>query len=537
MVPKNVGELLEEHVSLELQSIDRLYLNAFQPRLQTPRAAAYFIREVLGNPYPSTAALAGMTRSFVSSIERFAKQEGVEIISFTKAQRKDEVAAQFIRRFEGREGVLFIGKAQEKVKTFRTVKLDSKTGGKRPWIVPGTAMPNQYYFYIVDEDFGPMFVKLSSYFPYTGRLCVNGHEWLKRQLAKEGIAFEPLDNGVLACDDPVRMQQLADELDAAKIDAVFRKWLGRLPHPFDADQRRAGYLYELSILQAEFALTQVFDRPLSGRQFFEAILHEHLDLGRPSNVQLIFGRRVTRRTPGSFRTRILTQGIIPALNIYYKHSRIKQYFKEQRALRTETTINNTKDFYIGRRLCNLPALREVGFSANRRLLNVQHLSHDPIPGDDLLRRLNQPLQVGEQRASALRLCDDRTMDLMAALCVFVSLPGGFRNRDMRAHVAQLLRCDPATITPGRMTYDLRRLRLHGLIQRVPGTFRYHLTESGARAATVYSRLAARVLRPALAGSTPTVHRPGPGAPINRALLTIDRGLDCLLEESRLAVQT
>ena len=158
---------------------------------------------------------------------------------------------------------------------------------------------------------------------------------------------------------------------AAKIDALLRKWLARLPHPFTPEDRNAGYRYDVSILQAEFSLTQVLDRPLTGRIFFEEVIRENLDLGRPDQVQLIFERRVTKRTPGRFRTRVLTEGVMPSLHVDYKSSRIKQYHKEGRALRTETTINDPRDFGIGKRLHNLPALREVGFQANRRLLDVQ----------------------------------------------------------------------------------------------------------------------------------------------------------------------
>ena len=154
--------------------------------------------------------------------------------------------------------------------------------------------------------------------------------------------------------DPKRLQAICDGLSAAKIDALLRKWLRLLPHPFTGADRKAGYRYDISILQAEFSTTQVLDRPLHGRLFFEQVIRENLDLGRPQEVQLIFNRKINRKTPGRFRTRILTQNVTPSLNVYYKNTRIKQYHKENRALRTETTINNSYDFGIGRRLCNLP---------------------------------------------------------------------------------------------------------------------------------------------------------------------------------------
>ena len=143
---------------------------------------------------------------------------------------------------------------------------------------------------------------------------------IKRQLAREGIAFEALDNGILSCADPIRLQALCDGLSAEKIERLLRKWLAKLPHPFTAGDRKAGYRYELSILQAEFSLTQVLDRPVTGRIFFEEVIRENLDLGRPDQVQLIFGRRVTRQTPGRFRTRVLTEGVTPSLHIDYRHS-------------------------------------------------------------------------------------------------------------------------------------------------------------------------------------------------------------------------
>jgi hypothetical protein len=181
-------------------------------------------------------------------------------------------------------------------------------------------------------------------------------------------------------DDPVALQRICDRLNDAKIDRFVRKWLGRLPHPYTAADRRAGCRVDISILQVEFSLTQMLDRLSAGRVFFEVVIRNNLDAGRPDHVSLAFARRVSKRTPGRFRTRVLTQGVIPSIHVDYQHSRIKHYWKQGVALRTECTINDSRDFRIGKRLPNLPALREVGFSANRRLLEVQRISCDPIAG-------------------------------------------------------------------------------------------------------------------------------------------------------------
>src|SRR5438552_8813407 len=480
MIRKSVAEILDDHVTFELEAIDRMYLNAYVPSLQTGGGFVYFLQTQLGVRIPSTVMVAPMSRRFVDAMERFAETEGVDLVTFEKGQRKDDVAHEYLAKFKGDEGVLFIGKAQEKASVFRTEKRRRPDGSRYPWIIRSKTPVNHYYVYLLDRDFGPLFIKFCSYFPYAAKLCLNGHEWLKRQLTQRGIAYEPLDNGIRSSEDPARVQRIATTLDAAKIDAVFRKWLGRLPHPFTAAHRAAGYRYQLSILQAEFALTQVLDRPRTGRGFFEEVMRENLDLGRPDQMQLIFNRRVTRQTPGPFRTRILTEGVVPSLHVDYKKSRVKQYHKEGQALRTETTINNTYDFEIGRALHNLPALREIGFAANRRLLRVEYLSHDCLIGEDDIEAVSQPIVVDHQRAAALRSGDACVLPLLQSLCLFVLSPTGFRHRDTRAPIAQLLGRDLDHYAAGHMTYDLRRLRLHGLIERVPHNHRYRLTDLGPR---------------------------------------------------------
>ena len=367
---------------------------------------------------------------------------------------------EHLRRWPGGEGVLFVGKAQEKARVVRSERREHEPSGSHyVQLVHATAMVNHYYFYLVDDDFGPVFVKFGSYFPYTARLCVNGHEYVKRQLAKRGVAFEALDNGILSCADPALAQRLAGELDATRIDDLLRKWLKRLPHPFTRDDRAAGIRYEVSVLQAEFALTQVLDRPVQGRVFFEETIRENLDLGRPDRVQLIFDRRVTRQTPSRYRTRVVTDGVVPSLLVDYKHSHIKQYYKGGRALRTETVVNDTYDFGVGRRLNNFDDLKAIGFAANRRLLGVQRISHHCQLGLETFEDLHRPAVVDDRRASAMRFGDPRVQALLAILLVFRLLPEGFANREFpRARRAAArtaggrLRAGPRHLRPGQAAH-------------------------------------------------------------------------------------
>jgi hypothetical protein len=256
-IPRTVTEVLKNHVTLQLEGIDRMYLNVYVPRLQTEKWVAQFFRFHRGHRFASSALMDPMTKDFVQRLERFAAQEGIPVITFTKDEGKDDVAQAFLASFKVEEGVVFIGKAQEKVRVFRTERRRSPNGATYPWIVRSTALVNQGYVYLKDRDFGPLFLKFSSYFPCNAKLCLNGHEYLKCQLRQAGITFSALDNGLAACADPKLAQALAAGLTPEKIDRLLRKWLARLPHPFSRRDRAAGYRYQLSILQAEFSLTGI----------------------------------------------------------------------------------------------------------------------------------------------------------------------------------------------------------------------------------------------------------------------------------------
>jgi DNA-binding HxlR family transcriptional regulator len=532
-IARSVADVLRSHVVLEYEAIDRMYLNVYVPHLQTVGATVGYLRVHHGQRFASTTAVAPMTDAFVGNIEQFVADEDLDLVAFQKNQRKDEITQKRLRKFKKNEGVLYVGKAQEKARVMRTERRRCpRTGATYPWIVESTAMVNHYYFYCVDEDFGPFFLKFCSYFPYNGKLCINGHEYLKRQLAKRGIAFEELDNGIKSCANPKLLQRLADELTAEKIDRLLRKWLRRLPHPFPARDRAAGYRYQLSILQAEFSLTQVLDRPVMGRIFFEEVIRENLDIGRPSQVSLVFDRKINRRTPGQFRTRVITDGVVPSLHVYYKKSRIKQYHKLLEALRTETTINDTRDFGIGRRLENLAELRRIGFAANRRLLDVQRIGHDCFIGEAAFQDMQRPVTVGEQRAAALRFADPRVQGLLHVLLLFLLVQGTFRNKDLREHIAPLLGIKPSQLTPGRVTYDLRRLRLHGLIERIPKTHCYRITAKGLRTAIFYTRLYNRSLRTGLALISPDAANTN--LPLARSIRAAEAALNTWYDKANLA---
>src|SRR5215208_5494405 len=229
-LPRSVADVLADHVVFEIECIDRMYCNVYVPQLHHAGGLLGFVHRQLDLPIASTAPLGKISDGFSAAMHRFARDQQVPWVDFAKGQRKDDVMHDHLARFDREEGVLFIGRAQEKTSVFRTERRRDAQGESYPWIVRSTGVVNQFYVYAVDADFGPFFLKFSTYFPYTAKLCLNGHEWAKRQAAKAGIGFEPLDNGFASFDDVPAVQAICDSLVPEHIDALRRKWLQILPN-------------------------------------------------------------------------------------------------------------------------------------------------------------------------------------------------------------------------------------------------------------------------------------------------------------------
>jgi hypothetical protein len=529
MSSPNAATILRDQVRLSITSFDRLYLGGYVPTLQTPGQVVAFCRDHLRQPIASPALFRPLRERFIQAVHAFADQHQVPIVPFTRGQRKDDVAAWYRARFSAQEGVVLIGVAQERARALRGRRAVDEHGRVSFEFARETVAVNHYYFYVQDREWGPAFIKVGSYLPYPVRVCLNGHDWAKQQLRHEGIAFEALDNGFRWCADPERLQALCDALGPAEVQAFFRRWVQRLPWPLDAAARAAGYAHALSLWQVEVSLTQVFAEPTWGRRFFEAVIRENLDLGRPDRVSLLFPARLTRATPApafGYRTRVITRGVQPSLHVDFKHSHVKQYLKQGWALRTETTFNDPTDVQPTKALATLPHLREVGQQINTRLLQAERLSVSPtVPERPLIERVQQPIGRGPRRAPALRLGDARVLALLQALCQVAPRPDGFRHRQLRPVVASLLGRELTTYSANAMTYDLRRLRRHGLIQRIAGSFRYTVTPDGLHLAFGLCRLYARLLQPSWAALlAPSATLP---PVLRQALAQLDAALDQL----------
>jgi hypothetical protein len=415
-----VNEALDGHTVLDIQCLDRLYLSGFVQGLQTPGGVVFFLHQVRGMPITSPALFEQIGTAFRAAIRSFADREHISVVHFRRGDRKVDVMRPYLDRAarSGRSQVAAIGVAQEFALVWTARKRDTDPGKppqfsftkEQRWVVV-------YYLNVWDDGFGPAFIKICSYFPYPIKVWVNGHEWAKRQAIKAGIGFAELSNGFASCDDPAGLQAICDRLGPGTIQVFFERWACRVPLPLTPADRHAGFWWDLTMRQVEISLTIVLDAPRHARGFFEALVADNLDLGRPANVELIFKRNPAgRKAAGVFKTAIdrHTDGV--TVNVFYKHSRVKQYLKDRRAMRIETVINDAYGIGCQRLLPNLDYVQIRDRAINQRLLDTERVGQGTILASPAFERIAQPTVTDDgRRAPALRFGDPRVQALAGAL--------------------------------------------------------------------------------------------------------------------------
>jgi hypothetical protein len=467
-----------------------------------------FLHDHLGMPVASPAVFEKIGTRFRQAVARFAAVNDIPVVRFKKGIRKADVMRPLLERAAraGRPAVAAIGWAQEFQLVWDARKRDTDPG-KPPQFCFAKAERRVtcYYFYVWDEFWGPGFIKVCAYFPYPAKVWLNGHERSKQAAARAGIGFAELSNGFAACDDQAGLQAICDALGPADIQAFFDRWAARIPLPLTPADRAAGYWWELSMRQIETSRTMVFDAPRRARAFFEALIADNLDLGRPEQVEIMFKRDPRGRKPkdqagGVFKTAIDRNCTGVVINAYWRHSRVKQYLKDGRALRIETVVNSPDDLGVARRLHNLPELQARARAINTQLLETDKVGQGCVFDSPALARISQPtLTEDGRRAPGLRFGDPRVMALAGALANTLCAVTGITNKSLRALMTGLL---GTAYTMNQASYDLARLTRNGLITRIPHRNQYTLTSDGLRFAIFYTKVHDRLLRPLMAGDQP-----------------------------------
>ena len=533
-----LSAVLGQAVQFVYSCWDRIVLSGYLERLQRPENLIYFFHDVVGIDCIEPAVLQQRTTAYTAWVRRITEDQGIPLLKAPHGVRKEELVEPYYRRLQGAEGVACVLTSMEQGRTFVSYvprwKVPSGDANYR-FIKACRKQFLHFYWYVLDPVMGPMSVRVASYFPFNVTCYLNGHSFVAQELTRDGVRFRKADNAFLAVSDVAALQAAADRLSAALLERRCNYWVRRVVPVFSPDERaalRPGYHY--SMAQMELATDVVFKRSAPLRALFQRACELGVLVGGANRTTHLFGRRINRRYQGKLQT-VLDQRDAghPVLRWYYQTSFAKQYVRgdqhNDRILRNETCSNDTRHFGVGRRLENLPLLRERLAATNERCLAQQAELLASAVDTGQLAALAAPTLVGQRRIPGLKLHDDRVIRVLETLLH----PGGFirdwTTRELHTRVVARHRLTADDYGLGQLRYDLSKLRAKGLVERIGKTRRYRLTPLGLKLGVLLVKLRMRLLGPL----TSMIRQPNSNAPsrhlnsVDAAYRDVDTALDHL----------
>jgi hypothetical protein len=486
-----------DSIRFAYRCFDRILLNGLIPPFQRPERVVGFFSKYR-QLYPvSKPVLKDIARQYANWVTARAKDWGAPIVEPPDQRRRDEFVERYFHRATV-DQVVVILEAREPARILIAIGKDDRWHLEYAW-----RWVKQYNFYLLDREWGRLFVRVCPYFPFSARVCLNQHHWLANRLAAEGIAFRQCSNAFLTCRDPVRLQQLADSLTPHHLARCAQKWLRAFTPFFTPTERRAEAWHRLFVSQVEYCDNLIFHRRAALDALGERLFDANRTIGQPTKLATIFGRKVTRRHRGKLETIIEDLDLPnPVIRSYYRDCSIKQYVRDHLLLRTEATSNNVTHLGIPKALAAMPQLRTVMGTVTDRYLTIQQDILETFIDRGQLRQLAEPTRFPNgKRIPGLKLDHPRQLALMHALVRFAHIAAGdtFTIRDLHGPTAAALDTMPDQYRLASLRYDLSKLRAKGLVERLPHSRRYRLLPHGYSICLVFLTLFERVYAPLTAG--------------------------------------
>jgi hypothetical protein len=496
-----MNAFIEHHkdsIKFSYGCFDRILLNGcIQSFLDGARVKGFF--DVCRNIYPVTRkVLRDIANDYHSWVARSALKWGVDIVGAPEG-RRDEFVEPYFQDAKADQVVLII-KAREPANIMTSVGAGDRwhLETKYRWV-------DQYNFYLQDAAWGPMFVRVCPYFPFSTRICLNQHYWLANKMTEAGIRFTQSGNCFRQCSDPVALQGLADSLTANDLIRCGHKWIKRLIPFFHAQERReSGCWHQLFFAQVEYCENLVFRQRAALDELGDRLLDANRNIGRPDKLTVIFGRKVTHQYHGKLQTEIEDLHLgNPVMRSYYKNGFAKHYVRDHDVFRIEAATNNVyKDYGVNKAVENLPALRQRMQGITTRYQDVQQDILETFLDRGELRSLGQPTVLPNgKRIPGLKLDHARQLAVMNSLVRFSHVAAGdaFTTSELQIGVAEALGISPAECSLSSVRYELSKLRAKGLVEKIPRSRRYRLLPIGYRICLVFLKLFDKIYAPLAAG--------------------------------------
>lgn len=489
----------QDNIRFGYRCFDRLLLNGLiQPFQQPERVIGFF--NTYRKQYPvSRDVLTGIADQFQNWVVNRSQKWDAPILDVPEG-RRDKFLDPYFRKAKPNQVVAIVkGREPARIMTAIGNKKENRWHLQiaQRWVV-------QYNFYVNDERWGRMFVRMCPYLPFSARVCLNQHHWLAARMKEDKIDFQQCTNAFLRCSNPARLQKLADSLTPHDLLTCGQKWLAAFT-PFFTERERceAGCQHRLFFAQTELCDNLIFQRRAALDRLGERLLDANRTIGQPDKITIIFGRRVTKQYRGKLQTVIEDMNLPnPVIRSHYGNGFVKQYVRDHLLLRTEPASNNVNDYGSKKAVENLPQVRKKMSEVIDNYHNVQQDILETFVDRGQLRKLAEPTVLPNgKRIPGLKLDHPRQLAVMHALVRFSNIAAGntFITAEIHAHAIQALETTEKQYSLASLRYDLSKLRAKGLVEKVPRSRRYRLKREGYAICLVFLKLFERIYAPLTAG--------------------------------------
>lgn len=524
----------KDSIKFGYRCFDRILLNGLIQPFQQPERVLGFFNTYREGQRVTRRVLTGIADQFQHWLKNRSEKWDAPVLEAPAQERRDDFVQPYLRDGQP-DRVAVILKAREPARILVAI------GGEKndsPHLEYKQRWPNQFSFYLNDQRWGRMFVRMCPYFPFSARVCLNQHHWLAIRMTEEAIDFQQSTNAFLRCGNPARLQDLADSLTARDLLQCGQKWLAAFtPFITEKERQQAGCQHRLFFSQVEYCDNLIFHRRAAVDELTQRLLDLNRTIGQPQKITMIFGRKVTKKYKGKLQTVIEDLDLPnPVIRSHYGHGFAKQYVRDDRLLRTEPATNNVYDYGVNKGVENLPQLRDRMSEIIDNYHNVQQDILETFIDRGQLRKLAEPTILSSgRRIPGLKLDHPRQLAVMHSLVRFANLAAGarFTTADLYGLALHALGMSASQYSLASFRYDLSKLRAKGLVEKIPHSRRYRLVGKGYSICVAFLKLFEKIYAPLTAGLLAPF--PGDRVLAEEKRCTLDRlyqhicdGLDALL---------
>jgi hypothetical protein len=487
-------KLFLNKLKFSYDSFDRIVLNGYILPFHKATNVLYYFKEILGHHFVNKKLLFSVTESYKGKINELVNRQNVYCEYIDKGKRKEDFVHKYLRIYEKKEkyGIYCILKARENEQSLRIVRPKLKDCDADNYLAPTRKLYTQYYFYIRDKQLGNMCIRVGSYLPFKVTVYLNGHSYIERYLKNSygrKALYKKRDNAFLNIRDVDKLLEAKEHFTADLISGRVNYWLEIIGPRLEKYPLRYSYFID----QIEYCRNFIFKNHSYLSELFKRSCELSLQLISTDSIRQIFAAKGKDEDISKKLNRI-EEGYY-VFKAFFKRCSVKQYRKFSNFLRYELTCNNLPDMKLKKALLHLPEFKEKAEEVLDRYSEAEAVMMNCHANADYFIKHSRPVIIGQTKISGLHVYQERINRMLEMLLHDNRSIGQWKSMDIREKILNSFEIPEKEYSRNQVIYDIRKLRAHGIVEKIGKSNRYRLSSYGIKVALAFTLMRKRIYGP------------------------------------------